>query len=158
VPWLLDGNNLARGGDRAAVRRAALAIARRERVRIVVFFDGAPPPGGAEAEALGPVEIRYARRADDAIVAFLRGAGRGWRVATDDRALADAARSAGAEVVPAGSFWRKAAAAPRSREREDGPASDPREEMGYLSDPRNRLPARPARVAPSRRRRHRGRG
>jgi hypothetical protein len=136
VPWLLDGNNLAGGGDRAAVRRAALAIARRERVRIVVFFDGAPPPGGAEAEALGPVEIRYARRADDAIVAFLRGAGRGWRVATDDRALAYA----------------------RSQEREDGPASDPREEMGYLSDPRNRLPARPARVAPSRRRRHRGRG
>jgi predicted RNA-binding protein with PIN domain len=152
VPWLLDGNNLARGGDREAVRRAALVVARNERLRIVVFFDGQPPAGGSDAETLGRVEVRYAPHADTAIVGFLRGRGRGWKVATDDRALAMAVRRAGAEAVPAASFWRKVATAPRVPPRMETPVADTREEMAFLSDPRNRLPARSASVRASRQR------
>lgn len=111
MPWLIDGNNLARGGDRESVRRAALALARAERVTIVVFFDGAPPPGGGDFERLGSVEVRYVPHADAAILTFLAGKGRGWRLATDDRALATRARHGGAETVAADAFWRKVAAA-----------------------------------------------
>jgi predicted RNA-binding protein with PIN domain len=147
VPWLLDGNNLARGRDRESVRRAALAVARHERVRILVFFDGAPPQGAGEAEKLGSVEVRYVAHADSAILAFLRGSGRGWRVATDDRALGLAARAAGADVVSAARFWQKAATAPRADDAERVPARRIDEEMAYFADAAHRLPGGPARVA-----------
>jgi hypothetical protein len=154
MPWLLDGNNLARGGDRSSVRRAALAMARNERVRILVFFDGAPEPGGATSEKLGPVEIRHARHADTAILAFLSKAGRGWRLATDDRDLGRAARATGAEVVPAASFWRKAEAALQTAGPAAEPVSDVAAEMAYLANESHRLPGRPSRI---RRKRTRGR-
>jgi hypothetical protein len=154
VPWLLDGNNLARGGAREAVRCAALNVARQERVRIVVFFDGAPPAGGSAKEVLGRVEIRYARHADSAIVAFLRGAGRGWRLATDDRALARSAREAGAEVVTAAAFWAKSEAAGPPEPSVTAGTAD--EEARYFAQPDHRLPRGPGRVP--RRRARRGRG
>lgn len=59
MPWILDGNNLARGGNRERVRRAALALARTERIRLVLFFDGAPPAGSPDTERLGAVDVRY---------------------------------------------------------------------------------------------------
>ncbi|HUK14625.1 MAG TPA: hypothetical protein VLW17_15105 [Thermoanaerobaculaceae bacterium] len=111
MPWLLDGNNLASGGDRERVRRAVLAVARGERVRMVLFFDGAPPAGSGERERLGPVEVRYVADADRAILELLGAGGRGWRLATDDRRLAMLARASGAAVVPAAAFWEKASAA-----------------------------------------------
>jgi hypothetical protein len=111
MPWVIDGNNLARGGDRERVRRAALALARAERVSIVVFFDGAPPPGVGDRESLGSVEVRYSPHADSAIVAFLAGRRGGWRLATDDRTLATRARHGGAETVGADAFWRRVEAA-----------------------------------------------
>jgi hypothetical protein len=111
VPWILDGNNLARGGNRERVRRAALALARTERIRILLFFDGAPPPGSSETERLGSVEVRYVPYADRAILDVVAPRGRGWRVATDDRTLAARVRAAGAEAVAAATFWEKAAAA-----------------------------------------------
>ena len=156
MPWLLDGNNLAHGGSREKVRRAALAVARSERVRILVFFDGAPPPGSAASEILGAVEVRYVGNADSAIVAFLRPHGRGWRVATDDRELARLARDAGAEAVPAAAFWRKAAAvlaaAPAGAGAEPGVA----DEIDYFRDAGHRLPDAPKRVPRPRRRPGRG--
>ena len=151
MPWLLDGNNLAHGGSRENVRRAALAVARGERVRILVFFDGAPPPGAAVSESLGAVEVRYVGHADTAIVAFLRSHGRGWRVATDDRELARLAREARAEVVSAKVFWRKAAAAvaavPAGAVASPGMA----DEIAYFRDPGHRLPEAPRRVSRLRR-------
>jgi hypothetical protein len=147
VPWLLDGNNLAKGGDRASVRRAALAVARQEHVRILIFFDGAPPPGAGDAEKLGAVEVRYVAHADGAILAFLRGSGRGWRVATDDRALGAAAHAAGAEVVAGASFWQKAAAAIQGGKEGSAPPSGFEEELAYFADPEHRLPVEPSRVA-----------
>jgi len=143
----LDGNNLVRGRDRASVRRAALAVARGERVQILVFFDGAPPPGVGTTEKLGAVEIRYTGHADTAILAFLRGSGRGWRVATDDRALGIAARAAGAEVVPSARFWQKAAAVAQTPGPEAGSGSAVDEEMAYFGDRKRRLPGGPSRIA-----------
>ncbi len=147
MPWLLDGNNLVHGRDRASVRRAALAVARGERVRILVFFDGAPPPGVGATERLGAVEIRYTVHADTAIVAFLGRSGRGWRVATDDRALGIAARTAGAEVVPSAQFWEKAASVAQAPGREAGSGSAADEEMAYFADTKHRLPGGPRRIA-----------
>jgi hypothetical protein len=118
VPWILDGNNLAGGQDRENVRRAALALARAERVRLVVFFDGAPPAGAPAIEHLGPVEIRYVPNADRAILELLGNRGRGWRVATDDRGLRVRVRDTGAEIVPAAEVWAKMEAA--------GPGEDER--------------------------------
>jgi YacP-like NYN domain len=154
VPWLLDGNNLAHGGSREKVRRAALAVARRERVRIVVFFDGSPPPGSGGSEVLGAVEVRYVGHADSAIVAFLRPHGRGWRVATDDRELSRLARDAGAETVSAAAFWRKAAAVPAPDE--TGGGGGVADEVAYFRDPGHRLPDTPKRVRRPRRRPGRG--
>lgn len=144
MPWILDGNNLARGRDRSRVRLAALAVARKERVRIVVLFDGAPPPGAAENERLGRVEVRYAPNADAAILAFLQGAGHGWRLATNDRRLGAAAKGIGAEVVPGSRFWRKAAVPATGSDGE--PRGDVEEELAFLADRANRLPAGPVRV------------
>ena len=120
MPWLLDGNNLARGGDREAVRRAALALARSQRLRVLLLFDGAPPAGSPAVERLGAVEIRYVPNADLAVLTHLAAGGRGWRLATDDRALAGRARGLGAQVVSSDQFWAVVAA---SAERL-GPAQD----------------------------------
>ena len=151
MPWVLDGNNLARGGDRERVRRAALALARRERVRILVLFDGAPPTGAAAVERLGAVEVRYVSDADAAIVAAIGGGARAWRLATDDRALAARARASGAAVVGSATFWRWVEKdAPGGTKPSSGPA-DTEQEAAYFTDPAHALPARPHRVV---RRRH----
>ena len=107
MPWLLDGNNLASGGDREKVRRAALDLARSERLRVVLLFDGAPPPGSPALERLGSVEVRYVPNADLAALALLAAGGRGWRLASSDRDLARQARHTGAEVVSREQFWSR---------------------------------------------------
>jgi hypothetical protein len=153
MPWILDGNNLAGGRDREGVRRAALAVARHERVRLVLYFDGAPPPGSGATVRLGQVEVCYVPHADSAIVARVSGGGRGWIVATDDRALAARVKGLGARAVGAADFWEKAgraAAAPST-----GPAgpTDLDSEMRYFRDPSQRLPGG---ATPVRRRKSQG--
>ena len=153
MPWLLDGNNLARGKDRETVRRAALAVARHEKVRILVFFDGVPPVGSGDVERLGSVEVRYVGHADSAITGFLRQKGRGWRVATDDRELQRRVVATGAEAVSAGTFWQKAAAAPvQESEERGGRRGGSAGDLDYLRDAHRRLPDAPRRI-PRRRRR-----
>jgi hypothetical protein len=151
MPWILDGNNLARGQGREQVRVAALALARHQRVRIVLFFDGAPPPGAPQVERLGSIEVRYVPHADTAILAVVAGGGRGWKLATDDRSLALRARDSGTEVVGARDFWAKvdraAAAAPAEE------AAPPRDREGATAG--ERLPEAPSRVRRTpRQRRH----
>lgn len=146
MPWLLDGNNLAGGRDREAVRRAALALARHERVRIRLVFDGAPPAGTGDVEHLGRVEVRYAGHADAAIVAFLRGRGRGWRVATDDRELGRRARAEGAEVVGAAAFWERVAGAAAQGADDARDARGAEASFRAVADTTERLPDAPARV------------
>jgi hypothetical protein len=153
MPWIIDGNNLARGGDRESVRRAALAVARRERVRLVVFFDGRPPAGGEPVERLGPVEVRYVANADAAIIAHLGAGATGWIVATDDRALADRARSLGARAVAAAEFRVKAERAAAASPASAPTTTDLSAEVAYFRDPANRLPGPRAAVQ----RRKRGR-
>jgi len=154
MPWLLDGSNLTGGGDREPLRRAALALARAERVRIVVFFDGEPPPGSAALERLGSVEVRYVAHADSAIVAHLHGKGRGWRVATDDRALALRVRAEGADVVGARAFWdRLASAEAGERRRAEGGVPRGAETLRELAETVEPLPEAPARVRRRSRRR-----
>ncbi|MGQ9495585.1 MAG: hypothetical protein ACUVRY_04910 [Thermoanaerobaculaceae bacterium] len=119
MPYLVDGNNVAGGKDRAKVRRAALRLAERERLRIILYFDGAPPAGVKEVERLGAVEVRYVPHADDAMLAFLQGAGLGWRVVTSDRKLAERAKNLGATVLPAQAFWDKVAASTEAEVNDD---------------------------------------
>lgn len=151
MPWVLDGNNLAGGRDRAAVRAAALELARAQRMTIVLFFDGAPPPGSREVEPLGRVQVRYAADADAAIVAMLATAGPGWRLVSDDAELGRRARAAGAAVFPARAFWEKVEAAPRSAQ--GAGAVDLAGEMAYFAAGRPRTDEdRPQRVRRRRRR------
>jgi hypothetical protein len=140
VPWVIDGSNAARGGDRSSVRRAALAIGRAERVRLVVFFDGAPPPGEPDEVRLGAVELRYVAHADGAILRLLGPRGRGWRLVTDDRGLAARARDLGAEVVGTARFWQKAGSV------DPGPPSDNDLPGRGAADGVEPLPTRPGRV------------
>jgi len=116
MPWLLDGNNVAGGPHRERVRQAALTLAHREKLRIVVFFDGAPPPGVSAVEKLGSVEVRYVPQADAAILAFLQSSPQGFQLVTSDRDLAQKARRLGVRVLPVEAFWQKLSSSGSSRE------------------------------------------
>lgn len=151
MPWLLDGNNLARGEDREAVRRAALSLARVERLRIIVVFDGPPPEGGGSPERLGSVEVRYVPHADSEILLVLAGKGRGWRVVTDDRLLARRCRDTGAEVVSCQAFWDKVQRRATAAGDHARPVSG--DEKGWVPEQGDRLPPGPQRVPLRRRRR-----
>lgn len=114
MPILIDGNNLLHGLPRGSrtrsdVRRLALDRVRHEHQRVTVVFDGPPPTGSPEREALGKVSIVWAgsRSADDVIVASLPSGpeARQWVVVTDDRGLARRAQDRGAEVRPLAA-WR----------------------------------------------------
>lgn len=148
MPWLLDGNNLAQGRARERVRSAALALVRGQRVKVVIVFDGAPPAGSAGVEKLGQVEVRYSPDADAAILNLLAtGGGRGWRVATDDQALARRARQHGADVVSGEAFWARVGEWAAGGSETGQVAAAWRGELEYFRDPRNRLAAGPVRVA-----------
>lgn len=145
MPWIIDGNNVAHGGARAAVRDAALRLARSERLRIVVVFDGAPPPGTPQVERLGAVEVRYARVADSAILAALGPGGRGWRVVSDDRELGRQARELGAEVLSSAEFLARVRKAP-PRTSSPAPPVEVEEETAFFADRSHRLGDAPQRV------------
>ena len=151
MPWILDGNNLASGGDRERVRRAALALARTEKVRILVFFDGAPPLGANAIERLGAVEVRYVPHADAAILAALAGGARTWRLATDDRALGARARASGASVVGGAAFWRRLDERATAPAEQAHGAPDIDQEAAYFADSSQALPEQPRRVVRRRR-------
>jgi hypothetical protein len=105
---LIDGNNVLhrrqQGLGDAALRGLLVELQRQlpASVRGVFFLDGHAAPGTpARQKVTGSLEIRHAGRpADDAIVAEVTAqpwAARGRTiVVTDDRALADRSRTAGA--------------------------------------------------------------
>jgi predicted RNA-binding protein with PIN domain len=124
MPVLIDGNNLLHSlpGDqrqRSSVRRQALDAVRHEGVKLIVVFDGPPPPGSPELERLGQVSVRYSGQssADDVIVSLLRSNSRAvdWVVVTDDHALRDRVRECGAQVRSLAQ-WR-ARRTPKTRRR-----------------------------------------
>ena len=109
MPIMVDGNNLlhrlpANRRSRGEVRRLTLALARREGIRITLVFDGPPPAGTPDQEALGGVKIVYSGRvsADDTIIRRLPGRPRSadWVVVSADRGLLERARRAGAKTRP----------------------------------------------------------
>lgn len=151
MPWVVDGNNVAGGRDREPVRQASLRLAARERLRIVLFFDGAPPPGVAQEERLGAVEVRYVPHADEAILAYIRASSTGCKLVTSDRRLAERARYFGAQVVSSEAFWQKVGGAEGEPNEKGKVPAEPLEELLACTTP---LPEGPQRVR--RRRRHRG--
>jgi hypothetical protein len=105
---LIDGNNLLHrrreGVGEAALRGVLVEIQRKlpRGVRCELVLDGHPAPGTPLRQKISPVlELRHAAgTADDALVALINDqpwASRGRTiVVTDDRALADRCRTAGA--------------------------------------------------------------
>lgn len=115
MPFLVDGDNLLGtwpGRKRSDAERRGLAFeldrfAARHRRRVVVVFDGNPPPG----VDLGP-DVRFSgpgRTADDVILGFLRDVEdrRGWIVVTSDRSLGDQCRYLDARVERADGFRKR---------------------------------------------------
>jgi predicted RNA-binding protein with PIN domain len=115
VPHLVDGDNLLGswpGRTRSDAEKRRLvreigALARRDRRRIVIVFDGSPPPGvsyGAGVHFSGP-----GRNADAVILDLLSKEAdpRGWTVVTNDRPLADQGRWTGAAVESASDFRKR---------------------------------------------------
>ncbi|HUG47838.1 MAG TPA: hypothetical protein VMP67_05440 [Candidatus Limnocylindria bacterium] len=106
---LVDGNNLlhrTHGAVTPGTQAALLAQLRGSLpgVRMIVVFDGRRPASGPPGRFAGGPEVRYASggpgAADEALVALIGEVPwdrRGWTVlVTDDRALTERARSAGA--------------------------------------------------------------
>jgi len=127
MPYLVDGDNLLgtwRDRRRTDRERRALAgeigrLARRERRRFVVVFDGYSLAGPAGVDV---VFAGGSRSADDVILERLRNETdpRGWTVVTSDRSLGDRCRHLGARVVRCDRF--------RSRLRNPGPEEKPEHE------------------------------
>ena len=112
MPRVIDGDNLLgtwpgrnRGdADKRALAREVDVLRREEKRRVVLVFDGSPPPGvsyGADVLFSG-----LGRKADAVILELLRHESdrRGWTVVTNDRSLADQCRFLGARVEGAKAF------------------------------------------------------
>ena len=119
MPRIVDGDNVLgtwpgrsrSDADKRRLAREVEGLVRRERRRVVVVFDGTPPPGvsyGADVLFSGP-----GRKADTLILERLRHERdvRGWSVVTNDRALADQCRWLGAGVESAGDLRKRLATA-----------------------------------------------
>ena len=112
MPRVIDGDNLLgtwpgrsrSDADKRALVREVDRLMRREKRRVVVVFDGSPPPGvscGPDARFSG-----QGRTADSVILELLRHESdpRGWTVVTNDRSLADQCQFVGAKVEGARAF------------------------------------------------------
>jgi predicted RNA-binding protein with PIN domain len=112
MPRVIDGDNLLgtwpgrkrADADKRALAREVDGLRRLEKHRVVVVFDGTPPPGvscGADVLFSGP-----GRKADALILELIRQEQdpRGWTVVTNDRSLADQCRFLGASIEPVKSF------------------------------------------------------
>ena len=126
MPRLIDGDNLlgtwpGRGrsdDDKRALLREIGGLTRRERRRVVVVFDGAPPAGAS----YGP-DVVYSGResADSVILGRLRAERdpKGWIVVTNDRQLADRCRHLGARIEGSRPFRLRLAAGPEGEKPEE---------------------------------------
>ena len=146
MAYIIDGHNLigvlpdihlADPDDEARLLERLRAYRARATLRagpMIVFFDAGPFGGGPRRETPGSsveVEARFAepgQTADDAIVAFLRGAcgqpGQ-YAVVTNDQELTQRVRALGASAIPASEFAKRLAprvrrAAPQSKAGQGG--------------------------------------
>jgi uncharacterized protein len=114
---VIDGYNLIhhslelmaaheQGQGREALAAALSLYRQKKGHRLTVVFDGGPEHQTLRA-SLGGVPVIYAggeRSADQVIVEMAQRGGQGLTVVTDDRALGEACRRLGAEVVQARVF------------------------------------------------------
>lgn len=118
MPYLVDGHNLIPRipgfslqdvEDEQALIALLAGFAARQRTRIEVYFDGAPP-AQAGSRSFGRVTayfIRQGTTADQAIIARLGrlgGAARNWTVVTSDRVILAEARSLHSTVASSAEF------------------------------------------------------
>ena len=112
MPRVIDGDNLLGtwpGRSRADADKRALArevdgLRGEETRRVVLVFDGPPPPG--DSYGLDVLFSGKGRKADAVILELLREANdkSGWTVVTNDRSLADQCRWLGARIETARDF------------------------------------------------------
>jgi len=120
MPFLIDGHNLIPQvpglsleamDDEIQLIQYLQGFCRQSGKNVEVYFDNAPA-GQARTQRYGCVKvhfIRTGRTADEAIIARLRGLGRGaknWQVVSSDRRVATEARSFQAQVIPSSEFAR----------------------------------------------------
>jgi predicted RNA-binding protein with PIN domain len=122
MPYLIDGHNLigALPGlslsdpeDERKLLDLLQAFSRSTRRKAVVYFDRGRPGTAAEFLSGGMVQAHFVpppRRADDAILDFLRGRkdARHYTVVSSDSEIRAQARRAGAKVVSSEEFAREA--------------------------------------------------
>ncbi len=118
MPYIIDGHNLIPKipgisldeiDDENQLIELLQEFCRRERKRVEVYFDNAPP-GGARARNFGSVTARFVRQgstADDAISAKLDrlgGSARNYTVVSSDHAVQAAGRAKRARVLSSEEF------------------------------------------------------
>ena len=118
MPYIIDGHNLIPKipgisldeiDDENQLIELLQEFCRRERKRVEVYFDNAPP-GGARARSFGSVTARFVRQgrtADDAISAKLDrlgGSARNYTVVSSDLAVQAAGRAKRARVLSSEEF------------------------------------------------------
>lgn len=151
MPYLVDGHNLIPLlpgitlqdlEDEAALIGLLERFARRERARIEVFFDQAPPSKSG-SRAFGRVKAHFIRQgttADQAIVSRLGrlgGEARNWTVVTSDREILAEARSSHAKTLSSAAFAALLGGVEQAPGPEGGKDEHPRvsgEELDYWLD------------------------
>lgn len=149
IKILVDGYNLlgalrGMGGpleaNREALVRLLASYAARRPHEVTVVFDAMHEGGLMEArDRRGPVTLVYTalgETADDRIVRMVDAQpGAAWLVVTSDRALAQAAKRRGADVVGAGTFSERIA---ESMKDQGNPALEGREDEEEVLPPRGK--------------------
>jgi predicted RNA-binding protein with PIN domain len=135
MPYLVDGHNLIGAfpglelsdpDDEHQLLRLLELFGRATRRRVVVFFDRGRPELGPLSRAGGMVRAHFIpppRRADDAILDFLRGRkdARNYTVVSSDSEIRTRARRAGAKVTASWEFAREVQARLRRDVKEKPP-------------------------------------
>jgi predicted RNA-binding protein with PIN domain len=151
MPYLVDGHNLIPHipgitlkdlEDEQELLALLGSFAARERTRLEVFFDQAPP-SQAGSRSFGLVKAHFIRQgttADQAIISRLNQMGgevKNWTVVTSDREILAEARSIHSKVLSSGDFARrllgKGGSPSRDGAREDKPEASV-EDVDYWLD------------------------
>ncbi|MBN2085417.1 MAG: NYN domain-containing protein [Anaerolineales bacterium] len=135
MPYLIDGHNLIGAfpglalsdpDDENQLLRILEQFGHATRRKVIVFFDRGQPEMGPLSRAGSHVRAHFVpppRRADDAILEFLRGRkdARHYTVVSSDAEIRDRSRRAGAKVVSSQDFAREV----RDRMRQAGKEKPP---------------------------------
>jgi predicted RNA-binding protein with PIN domain len=135
MPYLIDGHNLIGAfpglqlsdpDDERKLLEALEEYGRLTRRKAVVYFDRGRPGANSLFLSGRMVKAHFIpppRRADDAILDFLRGRkdNRHFTVVSSDSEIRDRSRRAGAKVVSSEEFAREMRAAPRATGKEKPP-------------------------------------